>query len=226
MGKRTWTDEDLEFALRVAASGRELAYRLGLRTNSGIPRILRYADGLGLDTSRAKSRGAARRVGVPLVSDDELAWVVASSRNVSDVLRRCGYAAAGGSHANVSARIKRLKLDTSHFRVRFGGATSYCRREAADILVVLPDGSFRAKAELLRRALVEVGVPYECSSCGLGPEWNGCSLTLQVEHKDGNRLNCLRENLCFLCPNCHTQTPTYARKKGLITAEQPLEMAA
>jgi 5-methylcytosine-specific restriction endonuclease McrA len=38
---------------------------------------------------------------------------------------------------------------------------------------------------------------------------------LQLEHKDGNSENNKPENLCLLCPNCHSQTPTYgAKNKG------------
>jgi hypothetical protein len=54
---------------------------------------------------------------------------------------------------------------------------------------------------------------YECESCGLKDTWNNKKISLQLEHKNGipndNRL----ENLCFLCPNCHSQTDTYAGKR-------------
>ena len=32
---------------------------------------------------------------------------------------------------------------------------------------------------------------------------------LQVDHIDGNYLNNLKDNLRFLCPNCHSQTSTW-----------------
>lgn len=32
---------------------------------------------------------------------------------------------------------------------------------------------------------------------------------LQVDHIDGNWINCVRENLRALCPTCHTLTPTW-----------------
>lgn len=33
---------------------------------------------------------------------------------------------------------------------------------------------------------------------------------LQLDHIDGNPFNSVLENLRILCPNCHTQTHTFA----------------
>jgi hypothetical protein len=44
--------------------------------------------------------------------------------------------------------------------------------------------------------------------CGIS-EWNGKPLVLELEHKDGNSDNNTEENLCCLCPNCHSQTASY-----------------
>lgn len=57
-------------------------------------------------------------------------------------------------------------------------------------------------------------VGYKCKCCGIS-EWQGKPITLEVEHIDGNSENCAVANICFLCPNCHSQTPTYrAKNKG------------
>lgn len=54
----------------------------------------------------------------------------------------------------------------------------------------------------------------KCAECGIA-DWNGKTITLELEHKDGNSDNNTPENLCLLCPNCHSQTPTYkAKNKG------------
>ena len=54
---------------------------------------------------------------------------------------------------------------------------------------------------------------YKCSCCGIS-EWNGKSITLQIEHKDGNPSNNTIENVCWLCPNCHTQTKTWGSRNA------------
>ena len=48
----------------------------------------------------------------------------------------------------------------------------------------------------------------KCKRCGLN-EWLGEKLILELEHKDGNHHNNLRENLEMLCPNCHSLTETW-----------------
>lgn len=58
-----------------------------------------------------------------------------------------------------------------------------------------------------------------CEECGLSNEWNGKKLTLQMDHIDGNADNNNLENLRIVCPNCHTQTPTYGSKnKGMTSS--------
>lgn len=52
---------------------------------------------------------------------------------------------------------------------------------------------------------------YKCSCCGIS-EWQGKPITLEVEHKDGNSEDDRRENVCLICPNCHSQTDTYKGK--------------
>jgi hypothetical protein len=49
----------------------------------------------------------------------------------------------------------------------------------------------------------------KCSECPCESIWNGKPLVMQVDHKDGNSDNNMPENVRLLCPNCHTQTPTF-----------------
>ena len=65
----------------------------------------------------------------------------------------------------------------------------------------------------LRLRLLEVGIKENvCEECGVS-EWNNKPLTCELEHIDGNRANHRLENLRMLCPNCHSQTPTFRNKK-------------
>ena len=51
-----------------------------------------------------------------------------------------------------------------------------------------------------------------CQMCGLENKTNGF---MDVEHKDGNRLNGDEKNLWILCPNCH-RIKTMEQLKGII----------
>ena len=52
----------------------------------------------------------------------------------------------------------------------------------------------------------------KCSECRLGEEWNGKSISLELDHIDGDKHNNTRGNLRYLCPNCHSQTHTFRVK--------------
>lgn len=52
----------------------------------------------------------------------------------------------------------------------------------------------------------------KCFICGID-SWVGKPITLQVDHEDGDNSHNERDNLRGLCPNCHSQTPTYCGKK-------------
>jgi predicted RNA-binding Zn-ribbon protein involved in translation (DUF1610 family) len=59
-----------------------------------------------------------------------------------------------------------------------------------------------------KKILQEKAFEYVCVECGIS-EWNGKKIALQLDHIDGDSSNHRKENLRFLCPNCHSQTDTW-----------------
>jgi len=49
----------------------------------------------------------------------------------------------------------------------------------------------------------------KCAECELNDEWNGKPLTIELDHINGINDDNRKENLRWLCPNCHSQTPTH-----------------
>jgi hypothetical protein len=137
---------------------------------------------------------------------------VAASTSMLGVLRHFGLPQNGGAHAHLRRRIDKFGLDTSHFlgQAHFRGTSSPRRLRHDEILVVRPMDAKREKPTRLRRALEETGRSYRCTECGIGDSWHGRALTLHIDHIDGRFWDCRPENVRFLCPNCHSQTATYA----------------
>ena len=74
---------------------------------------------------------------------------------------------------------------------------------------LLVEGRRVTSSRLKRRLIAEGYLEELCVECGLGPEWNGKQLVLQLDHINGVNTDNRIENLRILCPNCHTQTSTY-----------------
>jgi hypothetical protein len=145
---------------------------------------------------------------------ENLTEAAAMSNSFADVARHFGVAPQGGTQAHLKKRMVDEGVDFSHFKGRAWSREAVFlnrRRSSDDILQKLPEGSNRVNAHLLRRALIEVGVEQVCSICKIN-EWNGLPLDLEVDHIDGDYRNNTKDNLRFLCPNCHSQTGNYKAK--------------
>lgn len=145
--------------------------------------------------------------------------VVKESFSFSEVVRKLGKKPIGSITTHVAKRIAKFEIDTSHFlgqrsncgKSHKGGAKKKSWKE----VLVLRNNDRRESAWRLRRAMLEAGLLYKCSICGLDPIWNGKELRLHVDHIDGNYLDCRIENIRFACPNCHTQQETWGNNYGL-----------
>jgi hypothetical protein len=71
----------------------------------------------------------------------------------------------------------------------------------------------KSKSRLtIKRHLLKAGIIVNrCDLCGLS-EWRGHPLSIQIDHVNGIRDDHRLENLRMLCPNCHSQTDTFAAR--------------
>lgn len=144
---------------------------------------------------------------------DEFKQLVQDSVSVSDMLRRYNYSTSSGTMARIiKARILEEKIDVSHFKRNGGKGGGKPKYELSEILV---ENSHYENRDRLKKRIIRAGLlKYECANCLNNGYWNGKPLSLQLEHKNGKHNDHRLSNLCFLCPNCHSQTETYSGKNA------------
>lgn len=59
----------------------------------------------------------------------------------------------------------------------------------------------------------------KCLWCSLDT-WRGFPIPLEWDHVDGDKKNENRENVRFLCGNCHSQTETFSGKNSKVSRNQ------
>ncbi|MCZ7414467.1 HNH endonuclease [Streptomyces sp. WMMC897] len=189
------------------SSVRALARRLDLADDGATRACLRRAlQQAGVDVSHFSHA----RIALP---EARLREAVAANTSVAGVVRAMGLPENNASWHKVRRSITRAGIDTGHFRRRPRSSPDVPpvrpRSGAENVLRVTPAGSPRTSRPRLRQALDAVGIKYACGRCGNRGAWQGEPLTLHIDHVNGDWHDNRRENLRYLCPNCHALTDTY-----------------
>lgn len=136
---------------------------------------------------------------------EQLAQLIALSQSFTDVCRKLNKKPVGGTITNMKLMCDRFGIDYTHMTgsSHWRGKKAHNRRSPEQRLVMGKPTDHRVEASKLRRALFEVGIEYKCNCCGIA-KWYGVPLVLEIDHIDEQYWNNTRENLQFLCPNCHS----------------------
>jgi len=82
-----------------------------------------------------------------------------------------------------------------------------------------------SRSQLKRRLLVEGLKQNRCERCGI-EGWRERPLSMALHHVNGNGDDNRLENLQFLCPNCHSQTPNFSGRNARRRVAAPVDRAA
>ncbi len=134
--------------------------------------------------------------------------------------RRFDWAAIQGAHdSGLSARECCAQFGCSrsawHEAIRTGRLAA--RSHLIPIEELLAKGR-RVSRGHLRGRILKAGLKEErCEECGL-TEWRGQPLRITLHHINGGGYDNRLDNLAFLCPNCHSQTPNFSGRNGHLRA--------
>lgn len=146
--------------------------------------------------------------------EDIVRKAFSEAESINDFARKLGVRMNNGTNAKARRIASKFGLDCNDIKGDpLAGLKKYTSslRISDDNFFVF--GKNRGGPGLKKRML-SLGVIEECAEYNLGPFWNGKELVLQVDHIDGNNFNNIFTNLRLICPNCHTQTETYANRNA------------
>ncbi len=149
----------------------------------------------------------------------KLQRVVSKSDTLAKILKHFGLVNKGGNCRTLKNRLNADNIDYSHIplgrdsnRNRPKGGKQYPLKE-----ILVRNSFYINRVSLRKRLLDEKLLVEQCYNCGLGPEWDGEPLRLQLHHVNGDGRDHRISNIRLLCPNCHSQTDSFAgRKNGYI----------
>lgn len=154
------------------------------------------------------------------LSDEQFVELLKKSSTISEVLFKLGYTVRGNSwaYSQVRRRMTDLNLDYSIFK----GKSPIIKNSKLHIInkeSILKENCKHSRS-VLRRYVIKNGlIPYKCAICGC-VEWQGKTLSLEIDHINGINNDNRLENLRFLCPNCHSQTSTYGCRNQQLNSSE------
>lgn len=152
-----------------------------------------------------------RKSKIYLISEIDFKTIIKTSKSYSECLSKIGLTTRGGSSSKIlKERINELNLSIDHFETTKTPEGIYKKIPLSEICV--QNSTYKSTSKLKITLVKAKILEYKCSICELS-EWLGKPISLQLDHINGINNDNRIENLRLLCPNCHSQTDTYAGKK-------------
>ena len=128
------------------------------------------------------------------LSEEQWRKIIENSTSKAEVARKVGRCNGGSFNQRLDKYIKEHNISIKHFTNKESWPNNNYQLEN----ILIENSPITRKT--LRDYLAKYNVlEYKCAICGNVGEWNGVSLTLQIDHINGINNDNRKENLRWLC---------------------------
>jgi Zn finger protein HypA/HybF involved in hydrogenase expression len=154
------------------------------------------------------------------ISKEKLTKYVEESYSLKEVLNKLGIKKiSGGNRITLKKKLEKENILSCALKKKtrilqntlLVDAVKRKKLKDEDIFTI---HSKHNRTNIKQRIINDNLIPYICRDCNNEGVWNNKKISLQLEHINGVNDDYRLENLCFLCPNCHSQTETFAGKNS------------
>lgn len=131
--------------------------------------------------------------------------------------RKVGLKPNGGNITRIKLKLIEFGIDFSHFTGQGWNKINHPSfgNSGKSLDDFFTEDSNSTSSRVKKRIFNNKIKPKKCEKCGI-VEWNGQPIIFELHHINGNKRDNRLENLQILCPNCHSQTPNYCKRKELL----------
>ena len=147
------------------------------------------------------------------ITKKEMIEVLDNSKSLREAMIKFGFSTNGSSaYSSFKNKIMYLGLEIPNYTY-YGDNTNKRNKRMNNVDIFIENSTY-PRQRLKNRVIKDNLIEYKCSKCNNIGEWNGEKLSLHIDHINGVNNDNRLFNLRFLCPNCHSQTETYAGKSN------------